>query len=78
MSGVAPRADLELKYNIKKFSKVESNGNIFRIFNEYIFRLPQGNLTQLNFTYRTSQNMIFLDLELSKKGTETVVSVIDI
>ena len=33
---------------IVRFSKVESNGNIFRLFNKYIFRLPQGTLTQLN------------------------------
>ena len=30
---------------IVKFSKVESHGNILRIFNEYISRLPQGILT---------------------------------
>ena len=33
----------------KEFSKVQSNGNIFRIFNEYIFLLPQGTIIQLDF-----------------------------
>ena len=31
---------------------MEKNGNIFRIFDEYIFRLPQGTLTQLDFCFQ--------------------------
>ena len=43
---------------IEKFSKVETNGNVFWIFNEYIFHLPQGALTRLNFAFKISQNIV--------------------
>ena len=44
-----------VKHNIKKFSKVESDGNIFRIFNEYIFHLPRGTTEHL---YNISEKFV--------------------
>ena len=38
-----------MKYNSGNSASLKTNRNIFQIFNEYIFRLLQGTLTQLHF-----------------------------
>ena len=39
-----------MKYNSRNSARLKTNRNIFQIFDKYIFRLPQGTLTQLNFS----------------------------
>ena len=46
-----------MKYN-RNSARLKTNKNIFQIFDEYIFGLPQGTLTVTFFAYKISQNVV--------------------
>ena len=48
----------KVRYNSKNSAMYYQMGIFFRIFNEYIFGLPQGTLTVTFFAYKISQNVV--------------------
>ena len=64
-----------MKYDSRNSARLITNRNIFQIFDEYIFCLPQGTLTQLNFclqnntkhreaVYEASSTCVVMDFNL--------------